>query len=196
MGSFGADGRIELGFARRRVSSSARPLELHGEDAIRIEKATRLILEDDICVSTVARVRDDAGPWRGVRVTLEQSTDAAEDADDALPPPPEQHQVAQHRIIELERYLRRIARTVEAAGFTPAIVVPDASTVPGLEDLSARQWEVVTRLFRGERVATIARDMFLSQSTVRNHLASIYRRLGVRSQAELLEKLRAATPRR
>jgi DNA-binding CsgD family transcriptional regulator len=205
VGSVGADGHIEcvrsvapgLEFAPRRVSPTARPLELHGDDAIRIEKATRLILEDAICVSTVARVRDAAGPWRGVRVTLEQTVDGAEDPDDPLlPPAHEQHQFAQQRIIELERYLRRIARAVEAAGYTPASVVPDASSVPGLEDLSARQWEVVTRLFRGERVATIARDMFLSQSTVRNHLASIYRRLGVRSQAELLEKLHAATAHR
>jgi DNA-binding CsgD family transcriptional regulator len=33
--------------------------------------------------------------------------------------------------------------------------------------------------------------MYLSQSTVRNHLASIFRKVGVHSQPELLEYLRA-----
>ena len=42
---------------------------------------------------------------------------------------------------------------------------------------------------RGERVPTIARDLFLSQSTVRNHLSAIYRRVGVHSQAELVARL-------
>ena len=37
----------------------------------------------------------------------------------------------------------------------------------------------------------IAQELFLSQSTVRNHLTSVYRKLGVRSQQELLSVLRA-----
>ena len=49
--------------------------------------------------------------------------------------------------------------------------------------------EVLRRLTRGERVAGIARDLFVSQSTVRNHLSAIYRRLGVHSQSELLARL-------
>jgi DNA-binding CsgD family transcriptional regulator len=34
--------------------------------------------------------------------------------------------------------------------------------------------------------------MFLSASTVRNHLTTIFRKVGVHSQAELIEHLRAA----
>jgi DNA-binding CsgD family transcriptional regulator len=44
---------------------------------------------------------------------------------------------------------------------------------------------------RGKRVATIARMMFISQSTVRNHLSAIFERFGVHSQAELLALLRS-----
>jgi DNA-binding CsgD family transcriptional regulator len=33
----------------------------------------------------------------------------------------------------------------------------------------------------------MAREMFLSTSTVRNHLGAIYRKFGVRSQVELLQ---------
>jgi DNA-binding NarL/FixJ family response regulator len=62
--------------------------------------------------------------------------------------------------------------------------------VPALSDLSARQWEVISRLARGERVSTIAADMYLSQSTVRNHLSAIFRKVGVHSQRELLALLR------
>ena len=54
---------------------------------------------------------------------------------------------------------------------------------------STRQWEILTRLIRGERVKDIAKDLFLSTSTVRNHLTAIYRKFGVRSQAELLATL-------
>ena len=60
---------------------------------------------------------------------------------------------------------------------------------PALRELSQRQLEILRRLLRGERVPMIARDLFLSQSTVRNHLSAIYRRLGVHSQAELLARL-------
>jgi len=54
---------------------------------------------------------------------------------------------------------------------------------------STRQWEVLTLLVQGERVQTIADKLFLSPSTVRNHLTAIYRKFGVHSQAELLAKL-------
>jgi DNA-binding NarL/FixJ family response regulator len=56
--------------------------------------------------------------------------------------------------------------------------------------LSAREIEVVTRLVAGDRVPTIARALFLSQSTVRNQLSSVFTKTGVHSQQELLDRLR------
>ena len=50
----------------------------------------------------------------------------------------------------------------------------------------------MTRLLRGERVPEIAREMFVSQSTVRNQLGTIYQKVGVHSQSELLSLLRGA----
>jgi DNA-binding NarL/FixJ family response regulator len=97
------------------------------------------------------------------------------------------------RVAQLEQHLRRIAHEIEAAGVISTVArVPALSSVPGLSDLSPRQFEVVARLLRGERVSTIARAMYLSPSTVRNHLAAIYRKVGVRSQAELLDHLHRA----
>ncbi len=83
--------------------------------------------------------------------------------------------------------LRRIASQIEAAGvLAPWIETAPALGVPTTAELSPRQWEIATRLVHGERVATIAREMFLSQSTVRNHLSAIFRKFGVHSQPELL----------
>ena len=53
-------------------------------------------------------------------------------------------------------------------------------------NLSTRQWEIFQRLLAGERVADIAAALYLSPSTVRNHLTAIYRKFGVHSHAELL----------
>jgi DNA-binding CsgD family transcriptional regulator len=97
------------------------------------------------------------------------------------------------RVAGLERHLDRIGQEVGAAGLMTVVsALPQPSTLPGLAELSARQVDVITRLLRGERVLTIARGMFLSPSTVRNHLSTIYRKVGVSSQAELLDLLQRA----
>lgn len=69
-------------------------------------------------------------------------------------------------------------------------VIPATSEVPELSELTSRQWEILSRLLRGERVATIAAALYVSRSTVRNHLGAIYRKFGVHSQLELLDRLR------
>jgi DNA-binding NarL/FixJ family response regulator len=94
------------------------------------------------------------------------------------------------RADDLERRLRRISEELRVAGFgSGASDVDGPRELPELAELSSRQWEVLERLLRGERVPGIAGRMFLSQSTVRNHLAAIYRHLGVNSQEELLTLL-------
>ena len=62
--------------------------------------------------------------------------------------------------------------------------------VPGLERLSAREIDVVARLLDGDRVPAIAQSLFLSQSTVRNHLSAVFAKLGVSSQQGLIDLLR------
>lgn len=58
-------------------------------------------------------------------------------------------------------------------------------------ELSEREREIAVALLEGYRVATIARRLFLSPSTVRDHLSSIFRKVGVSSQAELVERVHA-----
>jgi DNA-binding CsgD family transcriptional regulator len=96
------------------------------------------------------------------------------------------------RVSQLERHMRRIAIELEAAGVISwSDVVPDPESLPGLDDLSPRQWEILRRLLRGERVPGIAGALFISQSTVRNHLSDMFRKVGVNSQEQLLALLRA-----
>jgi DNA-binding CsgD family transcriptional regulator len=72
---------------------------------------------------------------------------------------------------------------------------PALAQLPQGSELSARQTDTVARLAAGQRVSDIARSMFLSPSTVRNHLAATYRKFRVHSQAELLAALFGAIAR-
>ncbi|MEN8183325.1 MAG: LuxR C-terminal-related transcriptional regulator, partial [Myxococcota bacterium] len=56
--------------------------------------------------------------------------------------------------------------------------------------LTRRETELVAALLEGYRVSTVARRLGISENTVRRHLKSIFLKLEVRSQAELLEKLK------
>ncbi|MCW2570941.1 MAG: Response regulator containing a CheY-like receiver domain and an DNA-binding domain [Frankiales bacterium] len=56
--------------------------------------------------------------------------------------------------------------------------------------LTEREREIALRLLDGQRIPTIARELFLSPSTVRTHLSSVYRTFRVCSQVELIELLR------
>ncbi|HEX6493630.1 MAG TPA: LuxR C-terminal-related transcriptional regulator [Candidatus Dormibacteraeota bacterium] len=100
------------------------------------------------------------------------------------------------RLEQLEYHMRRIAAEIEASG---VLGIPetgmDLLALPPLNELSSRQWEVVHRLVRGERVPAIAEQMYLSQGTVRNHLSAVFRKVGVHSQQELIAVLRDARRR-
>ncbi|MBQ6585555.1 MAG: LuxR family transcriptional regulator [Coriobacteriales bacterium] len=54
-------------------------------------------------------------------------------------------------------------------------------------DLSAREIEVFTLLAQGRDPVRIQDTLFISYNTVRNHIKSIYRKLGVHSRQELLD---------
>ncbi len=58
------------------------------------------------------------------------------------------------------------------------------------EDLSKRESEILAELVGGRRISTIAEHFFISPHTVRNHLRGIFGKLGVHSQAELVEYVR------
>jgi DNA-binding NarL/FixJ family response regulator len=76
----------------------------------------------------------------------------------------------------------------------PAKPATDRVKLSELGDLTTRQREIVERLLEGHRVNAIARDLYISPSTIRNHLSAVFRRLGVASQWELIERLRTSSP--
>jgi PAS domain S-box-containing protein len=60
-----------------------------------------------------------------------------------------------------------------------------------LAELSPREREVLALIMSGDRVPAIAKTLHISPHTVRNHLKSMFRKLGVGSQAELIEHVRS-----
>jgi DNA-binding CsgD family transcriptional regulator len=91
----------------------------------------------------------------------------------------------------LSAILLRLGRGATAAQLARGIVrVLSERKVPGVERLTTRELEIVTRLLQGDRAPAIAVQLFVSQSTVRNHLASVFAKLGVASQQQLLDLFR------
>lgn len=84
----------------------------------------------------------------------------------------------------------------EGAATSGAYARPTPTFAPGRDPrrvLSPREREVVAGLERGHRVGAIAERLGLSHHTVRNHLKSVFHKLRVSSQVELLAKLRGDT---
>jgi DNA-binding CsgD family transcriptional regulator/PAS domain-containing protein len=143
----------------------------------------------DASAHTRVRLRHRDGTWREAQVApaiVEGDPEtpvalflkASDDPDESAP---------DRRLSEVPEHLRRIADQIEAA----RLLAPLAETtmtlgIAATTDLSPRQWEIVSRLLRGQRVPTIAAEIYLSPNTVRNHLSAVFAKVGVHSQEELL----------
>ena len=62
---------------------------------------------------------------------------------------------------------------------------PTASPRQPVEPLTAREEEVLLTVARGRTNDEIARELFITQSTVKAHLASLMRKLGARNRVEV-----------
>ena len=78
-------------------------------------------------------------------------------------------------------------RGIDVFGSSRDLASISETQIPGISELSARELDVLTRLLAGYRVPAIAKVLFISQSTVRNHLSAIFRKLNVESQQELID---------
>ena len=65
----------------------------------------------------------------------------------------------------------------------------DTMELEALSSLTKRELEIAEAYADGETYQRIARRLFLAPSTVRTHLAAIYRKLGVSSKLQLLKVL-------
>ena len=67
---------------------------------------------------------------------------------------------------------------------------PDSSV------LSPREEEVVRHVVAGMRNAEVARELSITEETVKTHLNHVFRKLGVRDRVELVLHVRRSQPRR
>jgi DNA-binding NarL/FixJ family response regulator len=75
---------------------------------------------------------------------------------------------------------RRVRDDVQLARNVAAQVTATAERF----NLSAREAEVLTLLVWGDSNAEIAVQLFVSHKTIKNHLGTIYERMGVRNRVE------------
>ncbi len=92
---------------------------------------------------------------------------------------------------KLEITLKKIANDLEEAGFWAHDSAREGNwkNVTNFPSLTPREWDILRLLRANQRVTSIAVSLHISPSTVRNHLKSIFQKLGVHSQMELLERL-------
>jgi DNA-binding NarL/FixJ family response regulator len=100
--------------------------------------------------------------------------------------PPEQLVAAIHVVAEGEALLapsitrRVISEFVKGTGPQPA------AQFPRLGDLTARELEVLKAIARGLSNAEIARELFVSETTVKTHVARILMKLGLRDRVQVV----------
>ncbi len=95
----------------------------------------------------------------------------------------------------LEKALQKMANDLEEVGLLTGAntSTTGVNTLSSLHALTQREWEILRLLRANQRVVAIARSLHISTSTVRNHLKSIFQKMGVHSQMELLECLSVMT---
>jgi DNA-binding NarL/FixJ family response regulator len=100
--------------------------------------------------------------------------------------PPEQLVAAIHVIAEGEALLspsitrRVISEFVKGTGPQPQ------AQFPRLTDLTARELEVMKAIARGLSNAEIAKELFVSETTVKTHVARILMKLGLRDRVQVV----------
>ena len=92
--------------------------------------------------------------------------------------------------------LHRISLELQSLCLTATAGAPTVVPLhhPALQEISPRESEVLSLLVVGDRVPGIAERLHISQHTVRNHLKSMFRKLGVGTQSALIEFVRELVP--
>ena len=89
---------------------------------------------------------------------------------------------------ELERLVRTLGDV--AIGAQPRLGHAHAAPANSLPStLTSREREIVEHLCAGQRVGSMAKSLYISEHTVRNHLKHVFRKLGVSSQSELVDRI-------
>jgi DNA-binding NarL/FixJ family response regulator len=204
VGTLDAEGRLceitpnseeVLGVGRDKIAGSELANLVHPDDVDRLMSAVRAAAESSEETAINVRLRHPERGWAEVRCFALSTSKGqpprlalalAESAGDMESEP------ASHQFADLERQVLRIAAELHAVTLTQrGPQSAHESRYAILDTLPPRQREIVDRLLEGERIPTIAASMYLSPSTIRNHLSKAFRAFGVGSQAELLSLLRS-----
>jgi DNA-binding NarL/FixJ family response regulator len=103
------------------------------------------------------------------------------------------------RVVKARRYVeymrQQVLEVAELLSRTKELLGPTGYGVDRQEEsqrlpLSDREEEIARSLAKGHRVTQIAKMLKISPHTVRNHFKSIFRKMQVHSQVELLARLR------
>ncbi|MGC2169414.1 MAG: helix-turn-helix transcriptional regulator [Acidimicrobiales bacterium] len=167
-----------------------RPLLTDREQKRLREKLDALKDGGALTVSLSIQLSEPGLDRQGVRCIVTCLAESTERCFLLLPGPDAASESKMERVAQLEHRLWRIAGEVQASGIFDSLgAFPDPERFPQLSSLNTRQWEVLSRLLRGERVPAIAESLYVSASTVRNNLSEIFRIFNVHSQSELLHLL-------
>jgi PAS domain S-box-containing protein len=102
-------------------------------------------------------------------------------------------QIGPPAAVDVRSTLHRIALELESISRSADMAA--ATTLPlhhpELQELSPRESEVLALLVSGDRVPAIAKRLHISPHTVRNHLKSMFRKLEVGTQSELIDYVRS-----
>jgi len=81
-----------------------------------------------------------------------------------------------------------LQHVLQGTVYLPEQIVNAADDEPERPSLTPRQWEVLHCLSRGLPTKLIAREMSLSEHTVKEHIALLFQALGVRNRTEAVIK--------
>jgi DNA-binding NarL/FixJ family response regulator len=98
-----------------------------------------------------------------------------------------------HAAMEGEQVLKAVEVAQKGELAAPRELIPyllSQDETPEVEDLSVRQREVVEMVAEGESNAEIAGHLYLSESTIKQHLRAAYRLLGVRNRTEAAKTMK------
>jgi DNA-binding CsgD family transcriptional regulator/PAS domain-containing protein len=98
-----------------------------------------------------------------------------------------------HRMASIEEAVTHFVDDLAWAGVeTTRLSAKAVGSFSTGELLTPREREILELLSTGLRAPSIATRLYLSQSTVRNHLSTAFKKMGVTSQAEFFELVAAA----
>jgi DNA-binding CsgD family transcriptional regulator len=89
-----------------------------------------------------------------------------------------------------EPWAQQARAELRASGATPS-----ADTASSLRSLTPQELQVALIVAQGDTTREAAAALFLSPKTVEFHLGNTYRKLGIRSRAELVRRIEGLTDR-